>query len=285
MIVDTDLGGDPDDAFALVAAALTVPGLALVVTSDEVGGGERARFARHLLDLCGRPDVAVVAGRRLRELAYFTVAGLIPDSVPDQPTGVVSGVEAVTEDSERVRWVGMAPLSNLADLLAARPQLARALVLTQMGGAVNYRDPTRAEHNVRLDPGAARRVLSLVPEPTLVTSDVTFTTEIEIDAKSEIYRRLAAADAPPWAQAVRAHCDQWFARHHPGSMQHDALTLSAALGLPFVEFDRRGVAFDDIGRMSVHGGGVPVRLSHRADYAAFNRWLDQALSGATFTGS
>jgi hypothetical protein len=54
VVVDTDIGGDPDDALALAAAARAVPGLSLVVTTDETGAGQgygqRARFARHLLD-------------------------------------------------------------------------------------------------------------------------------------------------------------------------------------------------------------------------------------------
>jgi len=64
LIIDTDLGGDPDDAVAVVVAALRVPELALLITTDEVGG-ERARLARHLLDLAGRPEVPVVAGADL----------------------------------------------------------------------------------------------------------------------------------------------------------------------------------------------------------------------------
>lgn len=64
MVIDTDLGGDPDDTVALVVAARRVPELRLVVTSDEYGG-ERARLVRYLLDLVGRPDVRVVAGADL----------------------------------------------------------------------------------------------------------------------------------------------------------------------------------------------------------------------------
>ena len=58
LIIDTDIGGDPDDTLALAAAALTVPELALVITCDETGPpapGQRARLARALLDLAGRP--------------------------------------------------------------------------------------------------------------------------------------------------------------------------------------------------------------------------------------
>ena len=64
MIIDTDVGGDSDDAIALATAAFAVPELALVITTDEYGG-QRARFARHFLDLLGRDDIAVVTGADL----------------------------------------------------------------------------------------------------------------------------------------------------------------------------------------------------------------------------
>lgn len=41
MIIDTDIGGDPDDAIALAAAARCAPSLSLVATSDETGPGHR----------------------------------------------------------------------------------------------------------------------------------------------------------------------------------------------------------------------------------------------------
>jgi hypothetical protein len=94
VIVDTDLGGDPDDAIAFTVAALTVPELALVITTDELRG-ERARFARHLLDLLGRPDVPVVGGADLDNDRYFCVEGLTPPTVGQQPDAVAAAVEAV----------------------------------------------------------------------------------------------------------------------------------------------------------------------------------------------
>jgi hypothetical protein len=76
-------------------------------------------------------------------------------------------------------------------------------------------------------------------------------------------------------------------------MQHDALTLTAALRLPFVEFTIAEVAFDRIGRMTaipVRGlgavSGTPMGptayVSRSARYDAFNRWLEQHLGAAAF---
>ena len=60
VVLDTDIGGDPDDFVALVIAARLVPDL-LVVTADEAGG-LRAQLARRVLDLVGRSDVEVIEG-------------------------------------------------------------------------------------------------------------------------------------------------------------------------------------------------------------------------------
>ena len=60
---------------SLFLAARELPGLALVITSDEVAG-QRARFARFLLDSAHRPDVQVVAGRQLSATPCFFADGL-----------------------------------------------------------------------------------------------------------------------------------------------------------------------------------------------------------------
>ncbi|MEU4606150.1 nucleoside hydrolase [Kribbella sp. NPDC023972] len=222
MIIDTDVGGDPDDAVAVVVAALNVPELALVITSDEYGG-ERARLVRYLLDLTGRQDVRVVAGSDLGNSRLYIVDGLFPSEVPKQDGDLVSAVAAVCASTRgRIRWVGMGPLSNLAYLQSERPDLVERMVVTQMGGAIEYRDPARAEHNFRVDPEAAIRLLpALEPGlPTLVVSDVTFNTAMEITAASPIYQRWAVPDAPPWATILKAHCDRWMERY-PCTMQHD----------------------------------------------------------------
>ncbi|WP_030610130.1 nucleoside hydrolase, partial [Streptomyces sclerotialus] len=287
MIIDTDIGGDADDALAVVAAARSLPRLALVLTSDEtgpaVGYGARARFARLLLDLTGRTDVAVASGVSLGDTRYFCADGLVPGELPSQPADVVGAVRAVCAAVPGpVQWVGMGPLSNLALVLEAAPELASRLHVTQMGGALNYRDPSRAEHNFRLDVPSVHRIFDavnrgLLPTPYFVTSEVTFTSAMEITADHPVHRTLAAPDAPAWAALLAAHTRQWFARFHPGTIQHDALTLSAALQLPFVDFDKMPVAVDGIGRTSRADAGVPVWLSLSARYPAFMHWLSQRL--------
>ncbi|WP_344172157.1 nucleoside hydrolase [Kribbella lupini] len=275
MIVDTDAGGDPDDSVAIVAAARSVPELGLVLTSDEYGG-ERARFVRHLLDLAGRPEVPVVAGAELQDDPLYFVDGLFPQDVPKQSDDLAGAVEAVCGSTPGpVRWVGMGPLSNLAALQEARPELVAKMVVTQMGGAVNYRDPSRAEHNFRMDPAAVHRMLPALElsVPTFVVSEVTFNPAMELGRGSAIYQKWAAPGSPPWASVLRAHLDRWMDRY-PASMQHDSLTLAAATFWPGVRFVRERVAVDSAARMKVDAEGIEIALSISADYASFMEWLE-----------
>src|ERR1700759_5752196 len=92
VILDTEIGGEPDDAMALVIAARELPELDLVITSDELGGGQRARFARYLLDSAGRADVAVVAGHQISETPPYFADGLVPDWVAPASTEVARAV-------------------------------------------------------------------------------------------------------------------------------------------------------------------------------------------------
>ncbi|TQJ06379.1 inosine-uridine nucleoside N-ribohydrolase [Kribbella jejuensis] len=278
MIIDTDLGGDPDDTVALVVAARRVPELALVVTSDEYGG-ERARLVRYLLDLLGRADVRVVAGADLGNSRMWVMDGVCPADVPRQGDDVVGAIEEVCSGAEgRVRWVGMGPLSSLARLQQEAPVLVPQLAVTQMGGAIKYRDPSRAEHNFRVDAEAAIRMLPELGRwnPRFVVSDVTFTPAMEITRESALYQRWGRSGARPWERVLRQHFDRWMAKY-PGSMQHDALTLAAAMLWPGVRFVRERVALDDRARMSLSAGGVEIAMSVSADYSAFFAWLEEAL--------
>jgi pyrimidine-specific ribonucleoside hydrolase len=280
MIIDTDAGGDPDDAIALVAAAAE-PALALVVTSDELGG-ERARFVRHLLDLLGRADVPVVAGADLGNTRLDCIKDLAPAEVPAQPTDVFAAVTDVCSSTmDPVCWLGIGAASNLARLLTERPALAERLAVTQVGGALRYRDPERADHNFRTDIHAATVLLTRARVPRLQLSEVTFTPEVEIAKDSPIHRLLSDPAGPPWARLVAAHMDQWYERFHHATMQHDALALSAVLGLGFVDFYRTRVAIDERGRTTIATeGGFDVRLSGDARLGAYMRWLTGRLEAA-----
>ncbi|WP_328439976.1 nucleoside hydrolase [Nocardia puris] len=263
----------------MVTCAAGVPEVAAVITAAEIGG-ERARFTRHQLDLLGRGDEPVITGQDLGNRKYWVMSGVTPSGVSAQPVDVVGAVRAICAQSAGpVRWLGCGPMTELAAVLRAQPDLVDRLVITQMGGAINYRDPDKAEHNFRLDPDAARYVLAHARYLTLVVSDVTFTDEIALYPGHPILIRLAAPTAPAWAALLAEHFDRWEAATGYTSKMHDPLALTVALGLGFVRVARRPITVGEDGRMRIdHSEGRSVLVSTGANYPHFVAWLSQRLT-------
>jgi pyrimidine-specific ribonucleoside hydrolase len=256
VILDTEIGGEPDDAMALVIAARELPELALVITSDELGG-QRARFARYLLDSAGRADVAVVAGHQLSATPPYFADGLVPDWVAPASTDVAGAVAEVCARSGGVaRWIGLGPLSNLAGLLAREPGLGRRLFVTQLTGTWSGSGQALPPRNFRLDPAAARQVLTHARHLRLVNYALPAGEQAQLTATSPAIRLLADA-APSWAGVLAAHCGQFFARYHPAVIPGGPLALAAALRVRFTPFGPARVSVGETGWITAGHAGAP----------------------------
>jgi len=272
LIVDIPIGSDPHDALALAAVARTEPQLALVVTSAETGAngtpGERARFARWLLDELGRPDIAVAAGKSAQPGPSGLVDRLVPAEVQPQPTDVVAAVTKVCATTAGpVRWVGLGCMTNLATVIGRFPELGHRFRVIQL--------ETVSEHDLAAFVLAGPHPL---PPPEIITAEVASDPAIVVDRDSELYRLLAMPQAPTWAAALSALLDRWFSESTPGSRQSAALALSAALDLPFVLSADAEIAVDGTGRIRpISGEGTPARVSQSAFHQGLMAWLIRSL--------
>jgi purine nucleosidase len=90
--LDTDLGGDTDDACAL-AMLLGWPGVELIgITTTADPGGRRASDVAHCLQLAGRDDVSVAAGAEVSLTTLRSATSITgderywPTSIPPRPS-------------------------------------------------------------------------------------------------------------------------------------------------------------------------------------------------------
>ncbi|WP_159080545.1 nucleoside hydrolase [Nocardia suismassiliense] len=288
VVLDTDVGYDLDDALTFwIAAVLRIANL-VVITTDETEHDQRAQLAGAILDSFARPEVPVIAGRRLPGADTRFLMDPLPRAAQPVRTDVVDYVSALCEKSTHpIIWVGIGPTSNLADVLSARPELAKRIKLTMMGGWLDhYRRPDLASHNPRLDPAAFRLVMAAAHQPRLVLSTHCNVDELAITPTSNLYSWLTMPEAPADYALITENASRWFdhrARRAPdavpSSWLNDPLTFAAAIDDDdlLVKFRTEKVRIEADARMYRDPHGHPIQVSTHVDYTGFLTWLSTIL--------
>lgn len=264
VLVDCDTG--VDDAMALLYL-LHHPEIEVVGITSVFGNNTAARCAHNslrVLELMGRTDIPVAVGAEnplVGEVTYLATHvhgddGLGDSGLPldvSTPLSTLTAVELIDELSRRhagrLRVLAVGPLTNIAQALAAIPDLTERVVdIVIMGGAADVagNQSPAAEANIIHDPEAARAVLAANWPTTLVPLDVTMTEII-----TEEHRSTLAASEAPAARFVAAVSDFYFAGYGFDSFGvrcspcHDAVAAGVLTGdvVPTV-FPRIGVEVD-----------------------------------------
>lgn len=195
IILDTDIGDDVDDVYALALLAV-LPEVKLVGVTTVFGETDkRAELAAKLLWVMGRKDVPVCAGRPGDHKIgpqYLWAAGFRSRSLQKE-TAVEFLREQVSKAPGEITIVTIGALTNLGDLLSRYPEVrTKVKRIVMMGGShfvgYNAEPPPVAEWNIRCDPAAARIVMeSGVP---IVMAGLDATTMMKLDEQRQ--KKLAA---------------------------------------------------------------------------------------------
>ena len=203
--IDTDVGDNPDDAVALLAA-IAHPSVELVGVSTTGGRTEwRVDIARQLVDVM-----------------------VVPGEHPDELT---SALTAAQPDA----LLAIGPLTNVASLVMLRADLA---AMTVMGGAlepVRHRGRLRrVESNFGRDPAAAAVVIGNL-DVTLVPLDVTVAMPLE----PVVLERLLASQ-PQLVPEV----ERWVIEQDQPVVLHDPLAFLVAIGEAIAAIEERRLLAD-----------------------------------------
>jgi len=190
IILDTDIGTDIDDAFAL-ALTLTSPETDLRgVTTVSADAYTRALIVCRFLESVGRADIPVAAGRPRRptpeekgQHRYGLDTLFKKRPVPEVAAEVI--YRQLAANPGKLTLVTVGDLTNIARVLTdhpeAKPWIKRIVI---MGGAVrvgyNGKPPVVWEWNIRSDTKGAQTVFSAgVP---LVVAPLDATTMVKLEA-------------------------------------------------------------------------------------------------------
>jgi inosine-uridine nucleoside N-ribohydrolase len=277
MILDTDIGDDIDDVYALALAA-TRPNVQLLgVTTAWGHTRERAELAAKFLKVIGRTDVPVYAGRRGEfqiKGQYAWAKGFTSRSMKRE-TAVAFLKRTVDLYPGEVTIVAIGPLVNLGDLLTRYPDVkAKIKRIVIMGGAVhvgyNNQAPNIAEWNIKCDPVAAKIVYTSGVPLFMAGLEVTTMMKIELERQNRIY-----ACGTPLTDALSALTHLWGS---PVPTLYDPVAVAYAMGEAHCDEERMHVVVDPDGLTRITEGPPNCTVLINPHKDAFLDWYVEAIA-------
>src|SRR4051794_36793710 len=211
VILDTDIGGDIDDAWAL-GFAMQSPDIDLVgVTITDQNTPARARVACKLLHVGGRDDVPVAVGRKTSDARefQFTWAEDFTAKTPVPQPAADFNVDTVRKHPGAITLVAVGPLQNVADALRKEPNLGKMLKrVVLMSGSIGpsaWSSSAMPEWNVKEAAADAKVVYSARLPMTTVPLDSTTYVTLKEEERTALRTRDSAVTrallvAPPYVR-------------------------------------------------------------------------------------
>lgn len=277
IILDTDIGDDIDDAYALTLLA-TRPGVKLLGVTTAFGQThERAQLAAKLLHVIGRDDVPVCAGRTGEAkigTQYGWARGFTSKSIR-QEDAVTFLKRQIDRNPGEITLIAIGALSNVGDLFARYPETASKIKgLFIMGGAVhvgyNNKPPAEPEWNIRCDPPAAKVVFTSGVPLTMAGLESTTMMKFDAPLQKRLFARGTAA-----TDALAALTLLWGGGT---PTLFDTVAVARALDQHFADEETLNVVVEPNGLTRPGEGKPNVKLLVRPQKEAFLEWFVSTLT-------
>ena len=244
VMLDTDIGSDIDDALALAYLLRNSRCDLLGITTVSGEPHLRAKIASAICREAGRPNIPIHVG------AANPVFG--PNRQPNAPHAGALGDGGGADYAEqvtaidflrneirsrpgRITLLAIGPLTNIALLFAAEPEIPTLLkLLVLMGGQHTRWAPNRkvvAEWNLYCDPQAAAMVFAAPVEILAIGYDVTTLCSMKADNCGE---RLAKPGMP---KSIIPMADIWL-QHASEVVFHDPLAAAVIFDPTLCTYER-----------------------------------------------
>ncbi len=290
VIIDTDIGDDVDDAFAL-ALALSDDRIQILGVTTAWGDTDlRARLVERFLSETGHAGIAVAAGPKTDgPSAPFTQARWgeqFAAPAKGWPNAIDFILDAARRNPGEVTLISLAPLSNVGALIRKDPETFRKLKrVVMMGGSINqgYGDlgylpdhGPNAEYNIKLDIPAAKALFASDVPIEMMPLD---STQLKLD---EVLRGILFSQKTPVTKPLEELYREWsgFPSNRTPTL-YDAMAVAVVMDPALCPVSPMRVRVDDEGFTRVENGApnVSVCLHSNADQF-FHFYLPQVLRGS-----
>ena len=278
ILLDTDIGTDVDDAYAL-ALILASRELDLrAVTTVGTGAEDRAWMVGRFLTHLDRTKVPVAWGRGEQprqkidwQIQYRRHPAVVWNRTakPVKQPAVELLYGKLKAEPGKLTIVAIGPLTNIARLLEKHPE-SKAWIkrIVLMGGALrvgyNGKPPLAAEWNIRADVKAAQRVFTSGVPLTVAPLDATASLKLGPDLR----RRIALRCSPLTYQVHNLY--QLWDKETP--VLFDPLAVTLAFDERFCKMSDVHLTVDEKGFTRVGRGKPNARVATAVDGGKFLDW-------------
>lgn len=282
ILLDTDIGSDIDDAWALGLLMVSSQVDLVGVTISDGDTAARAKVACKLLHAGGRGSVPVAVGRATPppdQVDYqFTWAEDFTAVRPIAQSAADFIVETLRRNPGEITLLAVGPLQNIADALRKEPNLgALAKRVVLMSGSIggNVWSPTPVpEWNVVRATTDAQLVYSSLPL-TIVPLDSTTYVKLRADERARLEKHPA-----PLTRALEALYRLWIGDPTQQMTLHDQMAVADVLqpGAFFGRCTSMPIRVDDNGVTRVDpAAGKPVSVCLEPKRDAFMKFYIDGL--------
>jgi len=249
VIIDTDIGGDVDDALA-IAFALNSPELDVKgITTVFVDVDRRTQLALELLEIFERTDIPVAKGNERPLMGIWDPSlTAYQASVVNSPKPLDCKIHAIdliidlVMGEKDITLVALGPLTNIALAIIKEPRIIERTSLVMMGGTITG---ARPEWNFLCDPEAARIVFESGIPITMVGLNVT--ERCLLDEKSINKLRLANTKRTGFLVKL---IDLFMDHFNRYPVLHDPLAVASLVWPELMEFQDKIIKIETRGEFT-----------------------------------
>ncbi len=262
-IIDTDIGDDIDDAFAL-ALALRSPELKILGVTTAFGDTElRAQLVDRYLKAAGRTDIPVAAGAATQQNNVFSQAAYARQEPQRKHADAVDFLlDQIRRHPGEITLIAIGPLFNVQAAIEKDPATFKKLKrVVIMGGSIDRgydsatdkHRPPDVEWNIKCDPAGLKALLS-VGVPVFVMPLDSTQVHLELEAREKMF-----AFGSPITDQLTLLYHQWVwsnDRHWPTPTLFDPVAVTYAIRPDLCPATPMHIDVDDKG-MTLRGEGPP----------------------------
>ena len=293
VIIDTDIGDDIDDVFA-VGLALSSPELKILGVESAWGDTEvRSRMLDRLLCETGRSDIPVATGVKTATNNAFTQAEWAKaGAVNTHGDAVDFLLDQIRKNPNEITLIAIGPLTNIGVAIDRDPATFKKLKrVVMMGGSIRRgydefgliaaKPAPDAEYNIAMAPQAAQKLVKSGVPIYMMPLD---STQLKFD---EVKRAMLTTVSTPLTDSLQVLIAEWqHGTHQITPTMFDAVAAAYAIQPELCPATPLHIDVDSKGFTRKGAGAANVNVCLSSDSDQFFRFfmprlLEQKLIGSS----